>query len=380
MWRKMRNKKRGLAAFAFFFAVCLAACTPIRTGSAISSENESFSGESQLEVHYIDVGQGDATLLVCDGEAMLIDAGENDTGTKLQQYLNSQKITSLRYVVGTHPDSDHIGGMDVILTKFDCETALLTEEEKDTATYRDVADAIRYKGIRRIAPKVGEVYELGSASFTIAGPIELCGDSNDNSIALVLSHGNNRFYFEGDASEKEEEDILGTGVEIGADVYKTGHHGSKTSTTDDLLEAVNPQYAVISAGEGNSYGHPSAETLNKLRERGVLVFRTDEQGTIVAVSDGDSITWNASPSESWLAGEPGSADGSLNKEERQEESDVKTQDLQGEEDETRTVHITESGKKYHAAGCPYLKDSDTEISLEEAKKQGYEPCRKCTQK
>ena len=348
MWRKMRNKKRGLAAFAFFFAVCLAACTPIRTGSAISSENESFSGESQLEVHYIDVGQGDATLLVCDGEAMLIDAGENDTGTKLQQYLNSQKITSLRYVVGTHPDSDHIGGMDVILTKFDCETALLTEEEKDTATYRDVADAIRYKGIRRIAPKVGEVYELGSASFTIAGPIELCGDSNDNSIALVLSHGNNRFYFEGDASEKEEEDILGTGVEIGADVYKTGHHGSKT--------------------------------LNKLRERGVLVFRTDEQGTIVAVSDGDSITWNASPSESWLAGEPGSADGSLNKEERQEESDVKTQDLQGEEDETRTVHITESGKKYHAAGCPYLKDSDTEISLEEAKKQGYEPCRKCTQK
>ena len=288
--------------------------------------------------------------------------------------------------------------MDVILTKFDCETVLLTEEEKDTATYRDVVDAIRYRNCKRIAPKVKEQYMLGSASFTILGPMELCDDSNDNSIAIILEHGENRFYFEGDASEKEEAAILETGIDIQADVYKTGHHGSKTSTSDELLASVNPTYAVISVGEGNSYGHPSAEVLNKLRVSHIQVFRTDEQGAIVAKSDQTSITWNCSPSESWQAGEPkGSSSGeeiisktqleedlseTQQKEnalesQPKEESTAKSQQQNTGKQSEEMVHITESGKKYHLAGCSHLKDSDIEITKTEAEAQGYEPCKKC---
>ena len=373
-----RIKKIGFLALLTAFMLTCTACT----NSASDTKETSRTEESKdtLFVHYIDVGQGDATLITCGEDAMLIDAGDNDKGTAVQMYLESQNIDSLKYVIGTHPDADHIGGMDVILTKFDCETVLLTEEEKDTATYRDVVDAIRYRNCKRIAPKVKEQYMLGSASFTILGPMELCDDSNDNSIAIILEHGENRFYFEGDASEKEEAAILETGIDIQADVYKTGHHGSKTSTSDELLASVDPTYAVISVGEGNSYGHPSAEVLNKLRAGHIQVFRTDEQGAIVAKSDQTSITWNCSPSESWQAGEPkGSSSGEESTRESQpkEESTAKSQKQNTDKQSEEMVHITESGKKYHLAGCSYLKDSDIEITKTEAEAQGYEPCKKC---
>lgn len=361
-------RKIGLAALLAAFMLTCTACTHSASDTKETSRIE--ESKDTLFVHYIDVGQGDATLIICGEEAMLIDAGDNDKGTAIRRYLESQNIDSLKYVIGTHPDSDHIGGMDVILTKFDCETVLLTDEKKDTATYRDVVDAIRYRNCKRIAPKVKEQYMLGSASFTILGPMELCDDSNDNSIAILLEHGENSFYFEGDASEKEEAAILETGIDIQADVYKTGHHGSKTSTSDELLASVNPTYAVISVGEGNSYGHPSAEVLNKLRTGHIQTFRTDEQGTIVAKSDQTSITWNCSPSESWQAGEPkGSASGEGNTSKSQQ----KNKNAQSKE----MVHITESGKKYHRAGCSHLKGSDIEITRKEAEAQGYKPCKKC---
>lgn len=262
------------------------------------------TGDSLLQIHYMDVGQGDATLIVCDGQAMLIDAGNNNQGTAVQSYLQSQNVETLDYVIGTHPDADHVGGLDVVITKFDCKRILLTGEEKDTNTYRDVLYAIEYKGYERTEPVVGDTYQLGSASFTILGPKSIGSDSNDNSIAIILRHGSNTFYFEGDAGEKEEEEILGGKIAVAADVYKIGHHGSKTSTSDGMLEAVNPAYAVISVGD-NSYGHPNAEVLNKLREAGIQVFRTDEQGTIVVESDGEQLTFNCQPSETWQAGEPG---------------------------------------------------------------------------
>ena len=143
-----------------------------------------------------------------------------------------------------------------------------------------------------------------------------------------------------------------------------------------MLAAVSPQYAVISVGEGNKYGHPNAETLNKLRADGVFIFRTDEQGTIVATSDGSAITWNCSPSESWQAGEPtGSSTGSTASQSEVVENsdDAASPDT----DADVTVHITNTGTKYHAAGCRYLKDSDIEVPLSEAKDRGYTPCSVC---
>ena len=387
--------KAGILLGLLFVLLSTACGAPAEPGvdekqgqSAVSTEAQEEQSavinepvQSELEVHYLDVGQGDSTLIICDGHAMLIDAGDNSKGTAVQLYLNKQNVTTLDYVIGTHPDEDHIGGLDVILTKFDCKTIFLTDEQKDTNTYRDVLDALDYKGYEKTQPVVGNSYMLGSASFTILGPGVLSEDSNDNSIAILLEHGNNKFYFEGDAGEREEKDILSTGLPVAADVYKIGHHGSKTSTSDGMLSAVHPTYAVISVGAGNSYGHPNAETLNKLRANNIQVFRTDEQGVIVAKSDGTTLTFLESPSESWQAGEAGS--GQTESEEYTNEStkaqDVVTSSANVTQSETADVmvHITRTGKKYHNAGCSYLKESDTEVSLEDAKAMGLTPCSKC---
>ena len=261
------------------------------------------NSETELNVHFLDVGQGDAVLISCDDAYMLIDAGDNDKGTLVQNYLNKQGVEHLDYIIGTHPDADHIGGMDVILYKFDCGTVMMPEVTNDTATYRDVIDTMKEKGYQNTAPVVGDSYSLGSAQFTILGPTDTYEDTNNNSIVLLLTHGDNKFLFVGDAEEKAEEDILAEGVSVKADVLKVGHHGSRTASSEAFLQAVEPTYAVISCGQDNSYGHPHAETLNTLRSMGVKVFRTDEQGTVTATSDGHEISWNCAPSTTWKAGE-----------------------------------------------------------------------------
>ncbi len=385
MKRKIFYQKSAAIFFALFLLLGLSGCQDrVSLSKDFSTDINQEAPAGKLTVHYIDVGQGDATLITCGEDAMLIDAGDNSKGTALQSYLLSQDITELDYVIGTHPDADHIGGLDVVITKFDCGTILLTGEEKDTKTYDDVVSAMEYRGYKKTLPSPGDTFPLGDASFTILAPLFENEDSNDNSIALLLTYGDTRFYFEGDAGEEEEEQILSSKADVGADVYKIGHHGSKTSTTDEMLDAVNPACAVISAGEGNRYGHPHAEVLNKLRSAGIKTFRTDEQGTVVAVSDGKNIVFNMSPSDTWQAGEAGSVS---DREPAKgtapsgvpgaEPNDALTGDSQGEKQDVM-VYITDSGQKYHAQGCRFLKDSGREISLQDAKAKGYDPCKVCS--
>ncbi len=255
-----------------------------------------------LTVHFLDIGQGDCTLLTQGAHAMLIDAGDNDQGTKVQSYLEYLGISSLDYLVLTHPDADHIGGADVVIYKFDCNAILMPEKKADTRTYDDVIQAMKFKNYTAVQPEVGDTYAFGESSFTILSPAKNYQDSNDCSIVLRLTHGNNTFLFTGDAEEEAESDMLASGLDLSADVLKVGHHGSHTSTSDAFLDAVAPTYAVISCETGNSYGHPHAETLNKLRTAGVQMFRTDEQGTITVTSDGSTLVWNASPSDNWVSG------------------------------------------------------------------------------
>lgn len=328
-------------------------------GSSRSKTGDSEAAQ-ELEVHFLDVGQGDSTLFLCGAEAMLIDAGDNDQGTRIQDYLEKQGVETLKYVVCTHPDADHIGGVDVILYKFNCETVFMTQEERDTATYRDVADTMRQKGYSRTQPETGKQYPLGDAVFTILAPSAVGSDSNNNSIGILLTHGDNTFLFTGDAEEEEESEFLASGISLEADVYKAGHHGSRSSSSGELLEAVSPSFAVISCGEGNSYGHPHAETLNELRAMGVQVYRTDEQGTVIAVSDGSKITWNCSPSETWQAGEP-----------------------TGSRADTVSYICNTNTRKFHYPDCSSVEQMDetnmlpTSADREELIRQGYEPCGIC---
>lgn len=327
--------------------------------ASVTFPEGSAGGIAELQIHFIDVGQGDSTFIICGSEAMLIDAGDNNHGTEIQNYIQKQGIETLKYVICTHPDSDHIGGMDVILYKFDCVTIFMTDEEKDTDTYRDVIDAMKSKDDKNTLPVVGEQYSLGDAEFTILAPARTDADSNNNSIAIILTHGDNKFLFTGDAEEAEERDLMECGISIDADVYKAGHHGSRSSSSVEFLEAVSPVYAVISCAEGNSYGHPHAETLNHLRAMGVQVFRTDEQGSIIAFSDGSNITWNCPPSDTWKAGE----------------STQKSDPV--------TYICNTNTKKFHYPDCSSVEQMSEKnklpvtLSREELINQGYEPCKRC---
>ncbi|MFG6326935.1 MAG: MBL fold metallo-hydrolase [Lachnospiraceae bacterium] len=258
----------------------------------------------KLTVHFLDVGQGDCVLITCGEHAMLIDAGDNSMGTTVELYLRKQNIKKLDYVIGTHPDADHIGGMDVIIYKFDCDTIILPDFEKNTATYRDVIDTINNKNYKITRSAAGKTYSLGQSEFTVISPVsDNYGDNANNySVGIRLTYGDTSFLLAGDAEEEAEEDMLDSGQELKADVFKASHHGSRTSNTEEFLEAVNPKYAVISCGENNKYGHPHAQTLNTLRAMGIKVFRTDEQGAVIIKSDGKELTFNCSPSESWKAG------------------------------------------------------------------------------
>lgn len=319
---RRRRKSRGRKLILAVAALCLAAVYPLQeqltdgggdsrgAGNAAAEDvsaaaSDVFRDGSTLEVHFLDVGQGDATLIRCGEAAMLIDAGNNSWGDDVRDYLEYQGIGDLDYVIGTHPDADHIGGLDVVMEAFDCGTVIMPDYEKDTQTYTDVTDVMEEKGYELTLPQVGMVYELGEAAFTIVAPNGEYGDNaNDYSVGILLEHGENRFLLTGDAEEDSEADMLDNGIDLSADVLKAAHHGSRTANTEAFLERVNPEYVVISCGEGNSYGHPHAKVLNRLREMGIKVFRTDEEGTVVATSDGAGVTFNVPPSESWQAGEP----------------------------------------------------------------------------
>ena len=384
-------------------------------GDAGSEDIETDGWVRTMEVHFIDVGQGDATLIVCGSESMLIDAGDSDKGTLIQNYLQKNGIEKLDYLILTHPDSDHIGGAPVIITKFEVDQVFVSNFEKDNDTYRKLIQALDYKNLTAQTPEVGDIFMLGSAECTVLAPVRTYDEPNNASIALLIRNGENSFLFTGDAESIAEEDILRAGIDIKADVYKAGHHGSKTSSTQTFLDAVSPDYAVISCEEGNSYGHPHAQTLNALRAMGVLVYRTDEQGSLIVTSDGSSLTWNAAPSETWQAGEavgsssqqrntakdglgqtaedvvpdtnsqaadgaiPDTNTGSAAPEEQQTAA-VNEPDAGQQESGGITYVLNTSTKKFHYESCSYLPTTnrkDSSMSRDEVLAAGYVPCKKC---
>lgn len=302
------KKQAGCLAAVCILAVMLlcASCayeTDPAAGEAPAAEaqKEAQAASDRMEVHFIDVGQGDAALITCDNHAMLFDAGENDTGVALQFYLMEQGIGYLDYVIGSHPEADHIGGMDVVLLKYDCEKVMLPNISVDTAAYRDVCDVMEDKRYENTVPKVGETYPLGSASFTIIAPNrEDYGEQiNNYSVGIKLVHGENTFLFTGDAEFLAEKDMMGNGISLDADVLKAGHHGSSDASGAEFVEAVSPAYAVISCGKGNDYGHPHEETLAVLKAAGAEIYRTDEQGSIIAISDGRDLVWETKEEAVW---------------------------------------------------------------------------------
>lgn len=259
-----------------------------------------IGGESEpgaeLQVHYIDVGQADSILVrvpTTDGmKNMLIDAGtaENYPASNITEYLSALGITSLDYFVITHPHLDHIGAADEVIHMFDVKTVIMPECEASTKAWENVLVAIDENDVEAdILDKAGDTYTMGDASFKILGPIDPVNEkeTNNYSIVMRLVYGDTAFMFTGDAETDSEEEILEnfSRSEFSSDVLKVGHHGSTTSTGEAFLSAVNPSIAVISCGEGNSYGHPHDEIIELLEEHGVEILRTDLEGDIILCSD-----------------------------------------------------------------------------------------------
>jgi len=235
---------------------------------------------------------------------MLIDAGNNGDGKLVKNYLIEQGVNSLDYVIGTHPHEDHIGGLDYIINNFKIGKIYLPKVTATTKAFGDVIVAIKNKGMKITQPKPGESFTLGFAKITILAPnSSYYKDLNNYSIVVRVEFGSNSFLLTGDAEDISESEILAKGFNIKADLLKVGHHGSRSSTTVDFLAKVNPKYAVISTEIGNDYGHPHKETMDKLKSKKILVYRTDELGTIIATSNGKSISFNTKPG-SYKAGTP----------------------------------------------------------------------------
>lgn len=246
---------------------------------------------SNFEVHFIDVGQADSALIECDGETMMIDGGNVADSNVVAAYLKKEDVTELNYVVCSHAHEDHVGGLSGALSVTKADNIYAPKTETNTKAYKNFKKKAEEQNVEIKHPNIGDEIQLGSSTVEFLGPVDENGkDLNSTSIVLKITYGNTSFLFTGDAESDEEEEILNSGADLKSTVLKVGHHGSRTSTSYPFLREVMPQYAVISVEKGNSYGHPNEDTLSKLSDAGVEVYRTDESGDIVMTSDGNNIS------------------------------------------------------------------------------------------
>ncbi len=250
--------------------------------------------DGTIEVHFIDVGQGDSILIKTESGNMLVDAGPNSAEDSLDSYLKAQGVTSFTYAVFTHMDEDHIGGGDMIENNYTIETTIVPKQISTTTTYERLLNATEKNGCKVEQAISGTTYSLGEMQFTVLAPnAESYKDSNNYSVVLRVDYGETSMLLTGDAEVDSEEEILAkyNAATLSCNLLKCGHHGSNTSTSQSFLDAVNPTVAVISCGKDNKYGHPKQETLDKLEKKGITVYRTDKLGSVVFSSDGKTLTY-----------------------------------------------------------------------------------------
>ena len=252
----------------------------------LNEQKVEFIAQDNLLVDFIDVGQADSILIRNQDQVMLIDAGTNKAGDTVVNYLKELGITKINYLVGTHPHEDHIGGIDDVINNFDIGQIYMPKMETTTKTFEDVLEAIENKNLTVTAPNKGDKIELGQAVGTfMTDPILDKDNLNLSSLVMRLEFGNTSFLFIGDAEKENEETINWPKT----DVLKVGHHGSNTSSSKKFLEQIEPEYSIIMVGKDNSYNLPKQETIDNLKSIGSEIYRTDENGTIKIISDGNHL-------------------------------------------------------------------------------------------
>lgn len=249
-------------------------------------------GDTGLYAYFLDVGQGDATVIVCDGEVLMIDGGPPSASQFIYSFLrNTLQTNHIDVMIATHPHADHVGGLSAALNACVVDVLYTSEINYDTKAWQSVLKYADAQGTLVVIPFPGDSFEIGGATVEILGPLWYHNNMNDLSLIIKLSYGDTSILITGDAEWEAEHDLLDAGVDVSADVLRVGHHGSNTSTSYQFLRAVAPQYAIISVGTNNTYGHPDEETLSLLEDADVIVMRTDLLGSILCFSDGHAITF-----------------------------------------------------------------------------------------
>ena len=313
-----------------------------------------------LQVHFIDVGQADCALLEYEGGAVLIDGGNTEDSSRVVSYLEKQGISRLDLVVASHAHEDHVGGLAGVLAVYETGAVWSPTTTHASGCFDDFLYYADQQGLTVRIPQPGDTLAVGDdLTLTVLGPTQSYADPNDTSIILLAEFGENRFLFTGDVETGAENDMLehwGSSFDWGVDVLKVGHHGSDTSTGYRFLNQVMPAHAVISVGEGNSYGHPGESTLSRLRDAGCVVYRTDELGTVIATADGSTVTFT------WG------------------EQTAKPQGADPAEPAANSYIGNKNSRKFHTPDCGSLPKEENRVyfdTYDAAVDAGYTPCSSC---
>ena len=314
-----------------------------------------------LYVSYINVGQGDSILIQVGDCDILIDAGTASYGSTVSSYLKNRGVDDIELMINTHPDADHCGGLTTVLNNFVVEEVWISKDtSKNTSAYKNFTAAITSEGLTAKKPNVGTVYTYEYLTLTVLYSA-VGSDSNNSSIVVMLEYGSFKFLFTGDVGSEVESQLVSNGTDLSCDVLKVGHHGSKYSSTAAFLSATGAKYGVICVGS-NSYGHPTADALNRLSSAGISVYRTDTNGNVVFSSNGATLTLPGGDSVSGGSGS-GSSGGS-------------SSGGSSSGDSTATYYIgNTSSKVYHLPTCSNLPSSANQIILYST--TGYTPCGRC---
>ncbi|WP_418934566.1 ComEC/Rec2 family competence protein [Eubacterium sp.] len=353
-----------------------------------TDEFDSISSiKGECNVWVLDVGQGSSTLVESDGEYMLIDGGDSDKSSYLVSYLKKKEITNFKYVIATHYDADHLNGVVGALNVFDVENVICPEYTTTTRVYNSFISIMDNKKINRIKPIVGETYSLGRGEFTIIAPNSTgYSNVNDYSVGIRFKYNNKSFLVAGDATNISEEEIVNNSIDINSDVYIVNHHGSSGSSSSEFLNKIDPEYAVISAGKGNAYGHPAYKTLEKLNKIGAKIYRTDIEGEIEFSFTEKEIQFNKDSYNKLESGEK------INKDSYENNQDNKL--ISSNEGDNRSIEnessnksdnyvLNKNTKKIHKDDCKSVKQmSDNnkvyfDGTIDEAEAQGYSKCQNC---
>ena len=259
------------------------------TVSAAASSEEPSGDPAGLEIDFLDIGQGDAVLVLCGGQVMLVDGGPSANAERILARLDELGLDHIDILVCTHPHDDHYGGLIPVLAAVPVETVYGSVAESNSQTYASFAAAVQAAGHTIEIPAPGDTFPLGDALVEVIGPIKETRVVNDQSLVLRITYGQRVFLLVGDAGITEMEDIREAGFDVTCDLLKTGHHGSADSTDAWVLGVTQPDYVVISCGTNNRFGLPDDSVLAAVAEAGAELYRTDTDGTIIMSTDGQTI-------------------------------------------------------------------------------------------